>query len=316
MGHSHSHHGHNHHHPINYGRAFAIGIFLNISFIVVEVIFGLMANSLALLADAGHNFSDVIGLVVAWGASWLSQWHPTDKYTYGFRRSSILAALINALLLLVAIGGIVWEAIGRLMHPVVAHAPTIIGVAAVGVAINTATALLFVAGRKSDLNTSGAYLHMAADAAISAGVVVAGVLIALTGIQLIDPVISIAVAAIIFAGTWGLLRQSVNLAIDAVPEQIDADKVALFLSGLPTVQNVHHLHIWGLSTTDVALTAHMVLSRPDNNDALLAQIREELHHRFDINHATIQFESTESGICLTRRCTLHSCRGGKNEDER
>lgn len=315
MGHNHSHHGHNHHHPLNYGRAFAIGITLNMMFVLVEVTFGLMANSLALLADAGHNFSDVVGLVVAWGASWLSQWHPTEKYTYGFRRSSVLAALINALLLLVAIGGIVWEATGRLLHPVAAHAPTIIWVAAVGVAINTTTALLFMAGRKSDLNIRGAYLHMAADAAISAGVVVAGVLIALTGNHIIDPVVSIVVAAIIFAGTWGLLRESMNLAIDAVPERIDAEQVILFLSALPSVQNVHHLHIWGLSTTDVALTAHMVLSHADNNDALLAQIREELHHRFDINHATIQFESSESGICLTRRCTLHSCRGGKTEDE-
>ncbi|MDM7991829.1 MAG: cation diffusion facilitator family transporter [Candidatus Fermentibacter sp.] len=301
---------------MNYGRAFAIGIILNVAFVLVEVFFGLMADSLALLADAGHNLSDVVGLVVAWGASWLSQWHPTDKYTYGFRRSSILAALINALLLIVAIGGIVWEAIGRLMHPVAAHAPTIIWVAAVGVGINAATALLFIAGRRSDLNIRGAYLHMAADAAISAGVVVAGILIALTGIQILDPVISIVVAAIIFTGTWGLLRQSMNLAIDAVPEQIDADQVARFLSSLPAVKNVHHLHIWGLSTTDVALTAHMVLSRPDNNDVLLAQIREELHHRFDINHATVQFESSESGICLTKCCTLHSCRGGKDEGGR
>jgi len=202
------------------------------------------------------------------------------------------------------------------MHPVAVHAPTIIWVAAVRVAINTATALLFVAGRKSDLNIRVAYLHMAADAGISAGVVVAAILIALTGIKLIDPVISIAVAAIIFIGTWGLLLESVNLAIDAVPEQIDAGKVALFLSRLLTVQDVHHLHIWGLSTSDVALTAYVVLSSPDNNDALLAQIRDELHHRFDINYATIQFESSESGICLTRRCTLNSCRGGKNEDKR
>jgi cobalt-zinc-cadmium efflux system protein len=157
---------------------------------------------------------------------------------------------------------------------------------------------------------------MAADAAISAGVVVAGVSIALTGIQIIDPVISIAVAAIILAGTWGLLRESMNLAVDAVPERIDAKQVALFLSALPTVQNVHHLHIWGLSTTDVALTAHMVLSHPDHNDALLGQISEELHHRFEINHATIQFESSESGTCLTRHCTLHSSRGGKTEGER
>lgn len=315
MGHHDSHHGHAHHHPRSFGRAFAVGISLNLAFVIAEVIFGLKADSLALLSDAGHNLSDVIGLVIAWGASWLSQWHPTDRYTYGFRRSSILAALINALLLLVAIGGIVWEAVSRLLHPVEAHAPTIIWVAAVGVVINAFTAFMFMSGRKSDLNIRGAYLHMAADAAISAGVVVAGILISITGIQIIDPLISLIVAAIIFVGTWGLLRESANLAIDAVPEQIDLEKVTRFLAELPTVQNVHHLHIWGLSTTDVAMTAHLVLSRPDENDALLARIREELYHRFEINHATIQFESSESGICLTRRCTLHSCRGGGHEDE-
>lgn len=305
MEHSHSHHGHEHH-PINHGRAFAIGIALNMAFIMVEVIFGITANSLALLADAGHNFSDVLGLVLAWGASWLSQWHPTDKFTYGFRRSSILAALLNALLLLVTIGGIAWEAIGRFLHPSASHASIIIGVASVGVVINTVTALLFMAGRKADLNIRGAFLHMVADAAISAGVVLAGVLIAFTGILLIDPVVSIIVAAIIFMGTWNLLRESFNLAIDAVPEHIDADHVALYLSTLPNVKNVHHLHIWGLSTTDVALTVHMILSSPDENNELLAQIREDLHHRFGISHATIQFESSEAGICLARRCTLHS----------
>lgn len=312
MGHNQSHDWHAHHHPTNYGRAFAIGIVLNVLFVLVEVVFGVLANSLALLADAGHNFTDVVGLLVAWGASWLARWQPTDKHTYGFRRSSILAALVNALLMLVAIGGIVWEAIGRLLNPVAVEAGTIIWVAAVGIAVNTATALLFISGRKADLNVRGAFLHMAADAAISAGVVVAGILISITGVQVIDPLVSIVVAAIIFAGTWGLLRQSLNLALDAVPEEIDTKGVAQYLSQLPTVQDVHHLHIWGLSTTDVALTAHMVLSSPDENDALLAQIQEDLYHRFGISHATIQLESSRSGICLTRRCTLHSCHGGKN----
>jgi cobalt-zinc-cadmium efflux system protein len=264
-----------------------------------------MADSLSLLADAGHNFSDVVGLLVAWGASWLSRWQPSEKYTYGFRRSSVLAALVNALLLLVAIGGIAWEAVGRFRNPVAVHAGTIICVAAVGMAVNAATALLFMAGRKADLNVRGAFLHMVADAAISAGVAVAGVLISVTGIRWIDPTVSIVVAVVIFAGTWGLLRESLNLALDAVPEQIDAGKVARFLSELPTVQDVHHLHIWGLSTTEVALTAHMVLSSPDESDKLLAQIRKELHRSFGIGHATIQFESSESGVCLTRRCTLH-----------
>lgn len=201
------------------------------------------------------------------------------------------------------------------MNPASAHAPTIIWVAAVGVIINTATAFLFMSGRKTDLNVRGAYLHMAADAAISAGVVVAGILIAITSISIIDPVVSFVVAAIIFVGTCGLLRESLNMAVDAVPESIDAEEVARFLSSIPTVRDVHHLHIWGLSTTDVALTAHMVLSHSDEDNALLTKMRDELHHRFGINHATIQFESSESGVCLTRRCTLHSCRGGKTEGE-
>lgn len=198
MAHSHSGHGHghDHHHPTNFGRAFAIGIALNSAFIAVEVLFGFKANSLALLADAGHNFSDVLGLVLAWGATWLSRWHPTDRFTYGFRKSTVLAALMNALLLLVAIGGIVWEAIGRLMNPASTHAPTIIWVATVGVVINTATALLFMSGRKTDLNVRGAYLHMAADAVISAGVVVTGILIAITGIPILDPLLCFVVAAI------------------------------------------------------------------------------------------------------------------------
>lgn len=314
MSHSHSHHhGHDHPQPADFGRAFAIGIVLNIAFVLAEVIFGLMADSLALLADAAHNFSDVLALAVAWGASRLSQWHPTDKYTYGFRRSSILAALLNSLLLLVAIGGIVWEAVGRFMHPVAVNAPTVIGVAALGVVINTVTALLFMSGRNTDLNIRGAYLHMAADAAISLGVVVAGILIATTGLQMIDPLVSIVVAIIIFIGTWGLLRESLDMAVDAVPDTIDTDQVVDFLSSPPTVKDVHHLHIWGLSTTDVALTAHIVLSRRDDGDTLLTHIRQELQRRFGISHATIQFESAESGVCMTRRCTLHARRHGQHE---
>lgn len=308
MSHHHGHHGHDHaHHPADFGRAFAIGIVLNSLFILTEVVFGFMADSLALLTDAAHNFSDVLALAVAWGASRLSQWRPTDKYTYGFRRSSILAALLNSLLLLVAVGGIVWEAIGRLNQPVEVQATTVIWVAAVGVVINTATALLFMSGRHSDLNIRGAYLHMAADAAISLGVVVAGVLIAFTGMSLIDPLVSIGVALVIFIGTWGLLRESLDMAVDAVPSNIDAEEVNNFLTSFPTVQDVHHLHIWGLSTTDVALTAHIVLLQRDEGDELLAQIRHDLHHQFSISHATIQFESSESDICQTQNCTMHSC---------
>lgn len=306
MGHSLSHSGHHHHPPPDYGQAFAIGIALNLTFVGVEIAFGVRANSLALLADAGHNFSDVVGLLVAWGGNWLSQWHPTDKHTYGFRRSSVLAALVNALLLLVAVGGIAWEAIGRLVQPASIHPMTMIWVATLGIAINAGTALMFRRGQKTDLNVRGAFLHMIADAAISAGVVLAGGVISITGYQIIDPVVSLLLAIIIFAGTWGLLKKSLNLALDAVPEQIDPALVAQYLSQLPTVQDVHHLHIWGLSTTDAALTAHVVLSRPDENDALLIQIRDDLHQRYGIGHATIQFESSESGICLARRCTLSS----------
>ena len=307
-------HHHDHQHPPkNFGRAFAIGIALNMAFVVVEAVYGFRADSLALLADAGHNLGDVMGLMVAWGASYLAQWQPTQKHTYGLRRSSVLAALLNALFLLVAIGAIAWEAIRRFHEPVAVQAQTIIWVAAVGIIINTATALLFMAGRKQDLNIRAAFLHMVADAAISAGVVCAGLLIACTRIPLIDPIISLVLAAIIFWGTWALLRESLNLAVDAVPENIDPEAVHAYLAQLPAVTEVHHVHIWGLSTTDVALTAHVVLAQPDRNNVLLSQIREELHHRYGIDHATIQFETSENNICLTKRCTLYFCRGGENE---
>ena len=310
---THQHDHDHHHHPQSFGRAFAIGIALNMAFVMVEAIYGFHADSLALLADAGHNFGDVMGLIVAWGASYLSQWQPTQKHTYGLRRSSVLAALFNALFLLVAIGAIAWEAIRRFHEPVAVQANTIIWVAAVGIVINTATALLFMAGRKTDLNIRGAFLHMVADAAISAGVVLAGLLISFTGIQLIDPVVSLGIAVTIFFGTWALLRESLNLALDAVPENIDSNAVQAYLSQLPTVTDVHHVHIWGLSTKDAALTAHVVLSHPDINDVLLSQIQEELHHRYGIDHATIQFETSENSRCLTKRCTLYFCQGGKDD---
>lgn len=286
------------------------------AFVIIEALYGILADSLALLADAGHNLGDVMGLMVAWGASYLSQWQPTQRHTYGLRRSSVLAALLNALFLLVAIGAIAWEAIRRFHEPVAVRANTVIWVAAVGIVINTATALLFMGGRKQDLNIRGAFLHMVADAAISAGVVVAGLLIAYTGITLIDPIVSIVISVTIFLGTWSLLRESLNLAVDAVPENIDSEAVQTYLSQLPSVTEVHHVHIWGLSTTDAALTAHVVLSQPNLNNVLLSQIRDGLHHQFGINHATIQLETVENKICLTKRCTLHSCRGGRNESER
>lgn len=296
-------HGHSHG-PQNFGRAFAIGIALNAAFVIVEAVCGFLADSLALLTDAGHNLGDVMGLLVAWGATYLSQWQPTQRFTFGFRKSSVLAALLNALFLLVSIGAISWEAVGRLRSPAPVQSSMIIAVAAVGIIINTATALLFMRGRREDLNIRSAYLHMLADAAVSAGVVVAGVAIAWTGLNVIDPVVSLAIAAIILVGTWSLLRDSVSLAMDAVPTHIDAEAVRDYLQGLPGVKDVHHVHIWGLSTADAAMTAHVVLSQPDLNNVLLASIREDLHHRFSIGHATIQLEAHDEEQCLVKQCCL------------
>ena len=306
---THHEHGHEHSHPRqNFGRAFAVGIALNAAFVLIEAGFGFYAGSLALLTDAGHNLGDVMGLLVAWGATYLSQWQPTQRFTFGFRKSSVLAALLNALFLLVSIGAISWEAIRRLQEPAPVQAGAMVAVAAVGIVINTATALLFMRGRKEDLNIRSAFLHMLADAAVSAGVVVAGVLISWTGLMVIDPIVSLAIAAIILVGTWSLLRESVSLAMDAVPVNIDAEAVRAYLLSLPSVKDVHHVHIWGLSTTDAAMTAHVVLSQPDLNNALLARIREELHDRYRIGHATIQLESHDEELCLTRQCSLHYCR--------
>ena len=281
---------HHHHSKDDYGKAFAVGVLLNVVFVIVEAGFGFYANSLALLADAGHNLSDVLGLLMAWGGYALSKVAPSPQRTYGWRSSTILAALFNALLLLVAIGGIVWEAVGRLSAPSQAVAPTIIVVALIGVVINTATAMLFMRGRKGDLNIRGAYLHMAADALLSLGVVVAGVAIALTQWDWLDPATSLVIAAVILLGTWGLLRESVNLAMQAVPPSIDATEVKEFLSSIPGVTEVHDLHIWAISTTEIALTAHLVKPSVDNDDELLRDTAEELHHHFDISHTTIQIE--------------------------
>ena len=289
------HHAHAHHHgKLNYNRAFAIGVGLNLAFVVVEVVFGLFANSLALLADAGHNFSDVLGLFLAWGASILSSRHPSPRRTYGFRRSSILAALLNALILLIAIGAIAWEAIGRLFHPDAVATGTVMLVAFLGVIINTATALLFMRGKEHDLNIRGAYLHMAADAAISLGVVAGGFVMAMTSWIWIDPALSLVIAAAIGVATWHLLRQSLDLSLDAVPAQIDASAVRAFLSGLTGVAEVHDLHIWAISTTDTALTVHLVKPDATVDDDWLADISEDLRDRFQIGHATIQIENGSS----------------------
>lgn len=292
MAHSHDHG------PPAHNRAFGIGIALNVGYVVCEAVFGLLHNSLALLADAGHNLSDVLGLLLAWGGYMLAKVEPSDRRTYGWRGSTILAAIFNALILLAAIGAIVWEAIGRIGEPQPVPGTTVMWVAGIGVVINTITALLFFAGRKHDLNIHGAFLHMAADAAVSVGVVIAGLLISLTGKTWIDPVTSLVVAAVIFAGTWGLLKDSINLAVQAVPKGIDLPDVRSYLAQLPGVEEVHDLHVWAMSTTEIALTVHLVKPSPAGDDDLLAEAEHELHDRFGIEHTTIQFErGTRPSAC-------------------
>jgi cobalt-zinc-cadmium efflux system protein len=294
--HDHGHEDHQHgglghdHAPKDFGRAFAIGTALNLGFVVVQATFGVLAHSLALLADAGHNLGDVLGLVLAWWASHLVKTPPTARRTYGLGRSSILAALANAVFLLVTVGGITWEAIRRFGDPAPVNGGRVIWVATLGIVINLGTAFLFMSGRKGDLNVKGAFLHMAADAAVSAGVVMAGILILLTGWHWLDPVTSLAINAVIVWGTWGLLRDATNLALDAVPAGIDVDQVKSHLAGLPGVVAVHDLHIWALSTTKTALTAHLVKSDDKLDDALLARTCADLREKFGIGHATIQFE--------------------------
>jgi cobalt-zinc-cadmium efflux system protein len=297
MAHDHHHHGHSQAHdhpghshaPDNFGWAFAVGATLNAAFVVAELIFGYAANSLALVSDAVHNLSDVIALLLAWGAAWLAQRQPTQKHTYGYRRASILAALFNAGLLLVAVGGIVVEAINRLREPAAVASWTVVVVAAFGILVNGGTALLFMRGRHGDLNIRGAYLHMVADAGVSLGVVVAALVIMFTGWLWVDPAISLAIAAAVFWSGWELARDSVNLALDGVPRGIELSKVRDYLGGLEGVSEVHDLHVWAMSTNETALTAHLV--RPGGtNDQFLHQVCEQLSHRFNIHHATLQIE--------------------------
>ncbi len=293
--HDHAAHGGGHAHaPASFGRAFAIGITLNLGFVVVEAIYGAIAHSLALLADAGHNLSDVLGLVLAWGATVLVRRLPTRRRTYGLRRTSILASLFNALLLLIAISAIAWEAIGRFQNPEPVSSGVVMGVAGVGIAINGITAWLFMSGSKGDLNIRGAFLHMAADAAVSLGVVLAALAMRYTGWLWLDPAMSLAIVVVIAIGTWGLLRDSVNLALDAVPQGIDPGEVEAYLVALPGVAAVHDLHIWGLSTTEAALTVHLVTPDTSIDDALLVRINAELKSRYSISHTTVQFESGDA----------------------
>jgi cobalt-zinc-cadmium efflux system protein len=284
--------GHGHKHgAADYGRAFAMGVVLNLGFVVVEFLYGQLAHSLALVADAGHNLSDVLALLLAWGAAVLARRRPTPGRTYGLRRSSILAALVNVIVLLVAVGAILWEAVHRFSEVTPVAGQTVIGVASIGMVINMVTALLFLSGRKGDLNIRGVFVHMAADAGVSLGVVLTGAAILATGWLWLDPVVSVVIVVIILIGTWDLLRDAVNLALDAVPEGVNLQGVGAYLAGLPKVVDVHDLHIWGMSTTETALTAHLVMTEAVCDDAFLARIEGELHTLFGIEHTTIQVET-------------------------
>lgn len=287
---------HDHHHaaghvhaPANFGRAFAIGIILNTGFVLVEAGYGLVSNSMALLADAGHNLSDVLGLMIAWIAAVLSKRAPSERFTYGLRGSSILAALFNAVFLLIAVGAIGWEAITRLLHPEPVGELTVMVVAGIGIIINGVTAWLFASGSKSDLNIRGAYLHMVADAGVSVGVVAAGGLMMFTGWAWLDPVVSLLIVAVIVGGTWGLLRDSVSMSLAGVPGGIEPAAVQKFLLGLPGVSEVHDLHIWPMSTTEIALTAHLVMTG-GHAESFLIETAEELREHHGIAHTTLQIE--------------------------
>ena len=302
-GHSHDHSGHGHGHghshaPANYGRAFAIGVVLNTGFVIVEAVYGLLSGSMALVADAGHNLSDVLSLLIAWGASVMTARPASARFTYGFKSSSILAALVNAALLLIAVGAILIETLRRFAEPAPVEGMTMIVVAGIGVLINTGTALLFMGGRKHDINIRGAFLHMAADALVSVGVVIAGLLILLTGKTWIDPATSAIIVAVIAWGTWGLLKDSVKMGLLAVPDNIDDGEVRIYLAGLPGVAAVHDLHIWPMSTTETALTAHLVMPGGHPGDAFLHELAHELEHRFHIGHPTIQVEVGEQDCAL------------------
>jgi cobalt-zinc-cadmium efflux system protein len=289
-GHVHGHHGHD--------RAFAIGIALNLGFVAIESVFGVLSHSMALLADAGHNLSDVLALALAWGASVLARREPSHRFTYGLGSSTILAALVNAMLLMLVVGGIALEAVQRLMNPVPVATATVIWVALCGIAVNGVTALFFLRDRAHDLNIRGAFQHMAADAAVSLGVALAGVAMLYTGWTRLDPVVSLAIAAAIVASTWGLLRDSVNLSLHAVPSRIDTGLIRAYLSALDGVAEIHDLHIWGMSTTETALTVHLVMPDGNPSDRFIAQISRELRERFGVGHATIQVETGDE---------LHPC---------
>lgn len=296
-GHSHHHGGHHHHAPANMGRAFAIGVVLNSGFVAAEVAAGLWTGSLALLADAGHNLSDVLSLLLAWGATVLARRAPAGRRTYGLRKGTILASLANAILLLVAVGAIVSEAVRRLSEPTTMDTGIVMATASLGVLINGATAMLFMRGSHSDLNVRGAFLHMAADAGVSLTVVAGAFAMAQTGILWIDPALSLIIAGVIVLGTWSLLRDSMDLALDAAPRGIDVDEVRRWLRELPGVEDVHDLHVWAISTTETAMTAHILRPANADGDRFLQMACEGLEARFRIGHATLQVETDAAHAC-------------------
>jgi cobalt-zinc-cadmium efflux system protein len=300
------------HAPADFGRAFAIGITLNLVFVLIEAGYGFLANSLALVADAGHNLSDVMTLVVAWIALVMAKRGATARHTFGFKKGTILVSLGSALFLYAAIGVIIWEAVGRLHSPAPVAGTTIVVVAAIGVVINTVTALLFMRGRKDDLNIKGAFLHMAADAAVSAGVVGAGLAISATGWNWLDPVVSIAIALVVLAAGWGLLKDSLHLSMAGVPAHIDAEEVLDYLTCLPGVACVHDLHIWAAGTTENVLTAHLLMPE-GGNDEFLHRVAHELNHRFTIHHTTLQVEKEDTeGVCSISNNGRGRCWPGNN----
>jgi cobalt-zinc-cadmium efflux system protein len=300
--HAHDHHGHDHSHVDTHHRAFGIGIALNIAFVAVEAYFGWRADSLALLADAAHNLSDVLALVLAWMGMAMARVKPNDRYTYGRQRASILAALVNSLVLLAVMGGMAWEAVQRFTHPLPIHGEIVIAVAAAGVVINGITAWLFMAGSHGDLNIRGAFLHMAGDALVSLGVVVAGALYLWKGWLWLDPLLSLVIAVLILYATWGLFRQSLRLTFDGVPSSIELGSVRAYLRELPGVSDIHDLHVWAMSTSESALTVHLVMPGGHPGDDFLHELGRELHDRFDIDHATVQIEAGDTD----KRCRLET----------
>jgi cobalt-zinc-cadmium efflux system protein len=297
----HGGHDHSHSHaPSNFGRAFAVATALNVALVAAQVVYGLLANSLALLADAGHNFGDVMGLLLAWGAFAVADWRPSARFTYRLRAASILSAFANGLILLAATAGIVWEAVQRFMQPQPVATGTVIAVAAVAVVINGASAWLLSRGSQSDLNMRGAFLHMLADTGVSVAVIAAAGGIMLTGRQWLDPAASLLISVVILIGTWRLLRQALRLALGAAPEKIDPNEVRRYLQGLPGVTEVHDLHIWAMSTTETALTCHLVTPGGHPGDAFLHRVAHELQHKYEIGHSTMQIELSDGGQCALR----------------